>query len=202
MADSVQSATVQAPIEAPLDAPRDSAHGKPLWRSLIEVALAIVMVIVLFNALALTLQVENDDMSPTLQSGQRVLVSRIPYRLTAPERGDIVIVRSRIDPTQLSARRVIGVPGDRLNIKGAQVAVDGQPLNEPYLPEGQERISVGPLTTGQYQVPDNRFFVLNDNRAVLEDSRTYGMIAPDEIVGRAWLVFWPPERIAPIQHAR
>jgi signal peptidase I len=189
-------------VQVPIDAPRDAAHGKPLWRSLIEVALAAGIVLVLFNALALTLQVENDAMSPALQAGQRVLVSRIPYHLTAPERGDIVVVRSRIDPTQLSARRVIGVPGDRLNIKGAQVSVDGQPLIEPYLPEGQERISVGPFTTGQYQVPENRYFVLNDNRAALEDSRSYGMIAPDEIVGRAWLVFWPLERIAPVQHAR
>jgi signal peptidase I len=178
------------------------SRGKPLWRSLIEVLLAIGFVIALFNALAVTVRVENDDMSPILRPGQQLLVSRIPYRLTLPRRGDIVVVHSRIDPTQLQARRVIGLPGDRISIKGVQVSLDGQPLPEPYLPEGQERLGVNPLTTGQYVVPDNRYFLLNDNRAALEDSRSYGMVSPDEIVGRAWLVYWPLENIAPVQHAR
>jgi signal peptidase I len=177
-------------------------RGKPLWRSLLEILIAAGIVIVVLNALVTTLRVDSDDMSPALRPGQRVLVSRIPYLLTPPQRGDIIVVRNRIDPSKYEARRVIGVPGDQLNVQGVQVSLGGQPLREPYLPEGQDRLGVTPLATGQYQVPDNRYFVLNDNRTALTDSRSFGMVAPDEIVGRAWLVFWPLENISPVPHAR
>jgi signal peptidase I len=194
--------TGQATAFAATAAATQAATHKPLWRSLIEVAIAVCIVVVLANLVFASVEIKDDSMSPTLRPGQRVLVSRLPYLLAPPQRGDIVIVRNRIDPSAWETRRVIGGPGDRLDIKGAQVSVNGQPLREPYQPENLERVSVNPLTTGQYQLVEDQIFLMNDNRADLDDSRSYGASSADDIVGRAWLVMWPLENVAAVNHAR
>lgn len=176
--------------------------GKPLWRSMLELLLAFGIVVLLANFLVVSLSVASDAMTPTLRPSQRVLVSRLPYRLTTPQRGDLVAVRNRIDPSVTNVYRVVGLPGDQLDIKGAQVVLNGQPLREPYLSETLERLSVNAITAGQYRVGKDQYFLLNDNRFDLNDSRSFGMIRPDEIVGRAWLVYWPLQNIAPMQHTR
>jgi signal peptidase I len=203
---SAHSEQVQAsaPAAAAAAAAATATPGdaKPLWRSLIEIAIALGIVVVLANMVFASVEIRDDSMSPTLRPGQRVLVSRLPYLLAPPQRGDIVIVRNRIDPSAWETRRVIGGPGDRLDIKGAQVSVNGQPLKEPYQPENLERVGVNPLTTGQYQLVEDQYFLMNDNRADLDDSRSYGASSADDIVGRAWLVMWPLENVAAVQHAR
>lgn len=160
------------------------------------------IVALLINIVFASVEIRDDSMNPTLRRGQRLLVSRLPYQFASPQRGDIVIVRNRIDPSQWETRRVIGAPGDRLDIKGAQVSVNGRPLNEPYQPENQDSVSVNPLTTGQYQLVEDQYFLMNDNRADLDDSRSYGVASSDDFIGRAWLVMWPLENIATINHAR
>jgi signal peptidase I len=192
----------QAAASVAAAAATQAVRPKPLWRSLIEVAIAVGIVVVLANLVFASVEIKDDSMSPTLRPGQRVLVSRLPYLLAPPQRGDIVIVRNRIDPSTWETRRVIGGPGDRLDIKGAQVSVNGQPLSEPYQPENVERVSVNPLTTGQYQLVEDQYFLMNDNRADLDDSRSYGASSADDIVGRAWLVMWPLENVAAVNHAR
>lgn len=199
---SVNSEQAQSSAPVAAAAAAAQAAAKPLWRSLIEIAIALGIVVVLANMVLASVEIRDDSMSPTLRPGQRVLVSRLPYLLAPPQRGDIVVVRNRIDPSAWETRRVIGGPGDRLDIKGAQVSVNGQPLNEPYQPENLERLGVNPLTTGQYQLVEDQFFLMNDNRADLDDSRSYGVSSADDIVGRAWLVMWPLENIAAVQHAR
>jgi signal peptidase I len=175
---------------------------KPLWRTLLELLLVAGILIAAFNFFFTTAEVVDDSMSPLLRPGQRVLVSRIPFTLTSPARGDVVVVRSRIDPTRSSTFRVVGLPGDLLNIKGAQVTLNNQPLREPYLPEALERLGVTSLNVGQYRVPERNYFLMNDNRFDLNDSRSFGMARSDDIMGRAWLVFWPPENIAVVRHER
>ena len=179
-----------------------STSRKPLWRTLIELALVAGIIIFAFNFFFTTAEVTDDSMSPFFKPGQRLLVSRIPYTLTSPARGDIVVVRSRINPNTLSAYRIIGLPGDVLNIKGAQVSLNNQPLRESYLPESLERLGVTSINVGQYRVPEGGYFLLNDNRFDLNDSRTFGMANQEDLVGRAWLAFWPPESIAVVRHDR
>lgn len=188
----------------PMPASAAAATGarKPLWRSLLEIVIALAMVVVLFNFFVASVTIRGEDMAPTLRPGQRVLVSRLPYRLTTPQRGDVVAVRNRIDPSVLDVYRVVGLPGDLLNIKGAQVSLNGLPLREPYLPESQERLSVSATTVGQYRVGSGQYFLLNDNRFDLNDSRTFSLFSSNDIVGRAWLVYWPLQSIAPVRHER
>lgn len=177
-------------------------RSQPLWRSLLEILIALGIIVALYGFLFTSVNVAANDMSPTLRAGQRVLISRLPYRLTSPQRGDIVAVRSRIDPSQVQLYRVIGVPGDVLNIRGAQVAINALPLREPYLAESQGALSVGATTVGQYRIGQDNYFILNDNRFDLNDSRSFGTISRNEIIGRAWLVYWPLQDLAAVPHLR
>ena len=176
-------------------------RSKPLWRSLLEILVALGMVVLAYNFFFASVGIEGESMSPTLRAGQRVLVSRLPYRLTSPRRGDVVAVRSRIDPSRLELHRVIGLPGDAIAIRGAQVSVGGLPLQEPYLLESQERLNLGATTVGQYRIGQDSYFLLNDNRADLGDSRAYGPFSREQIVGRVWLIYWPPQSIATVAHS-
>jgi signal peptidase I len=192
-----------------MTAPLDGPHSGPavesstsLWRALVELVLVAGIILAAFNFFFTTSEVLDDSMAPLLKPGQRLLVSRIPYTLTSPARGDIVVVRSRIDPNRSSTFRVIGLPGDVLNIKGAQVALNNQPLRESYLPESLERLGVTSINVGQYRVPADNYFLMNDNRFNLNDSRSFGMVRKDDLVGRAWLTFWPPESMAILRHDR
>lgn len=188
-----------APAQAEQRAP---ASRMPLWRALLELALVAGILLAAFNFFFSGIELSDDGMLPTLKPGQHLLVSRTPFMLTTPARGDIVVVRDRIDPSRASAQRVIGLPGDVLNIKGAQVTLNNLPLNEPYLPAALDRLGVSATNVGQYRVPEGSYFLMNDNRFNLEDSRSAGMARADDIIGRAWLAYWPPESIAIIQHER
>lgn len=181
---------------------RVSQSRMPLWRVLLELALVAGILLAAFNFFFSSIELSEDGMIPTLKPGQHLLVSRTPYLLTTPARGDIVVVQDRIDPSRASARRVIGLPGDVLNIKGAQVTLNNQPLREPYLPEALDRLGVSATNVGQYRVPEGSYFLMNDNRFNLDDSRSAGMAHADDIIGRAWLAYWPPESIAVIHHER
>jgi signal peptidase I len=175
-------------------------RGKPLWRNLIEIALALTIVAGVFAFFFAGLTIDGDSMNPTLASGQRALFSRLPYQLTAPQRGDVVMVRDRVNPRLAKVYRVIGVPGDKLDVKGGQILLNGQPLVEPYVDPSQSVLSVSPTVTGRYQLSKDQYFVLNDNRLDTDDSRSFGSISSRDFIGRAWLVYWPLDSVAFIKH--
>ncbi len=205
MIDATQQSQSQLPevSQSPIEPEtQTSPASKPLWRSLIEVLIALALLLSIAQALFDTVALETDSMAPTLRSGQSVLISRVPYVLNAPERGDVVAIRSRIDPSKLMMYRVIGLPGDRVDVKGAQVTINNRPLREPYLPESIERLGVSTISIAQYRIDADEFFLLNDNRADTNDSRTSGLFQRDDFYGRAWLVFWPLENIHLMTHVR
>ncbi|BCX04726.1 MAG: signal peptidase I [Candidatus Roseilinea sp.] len=177
-------------------------RGTPLWRSLLEILIVAGIVVSLYTFFFASTEVTDEGMNPTLRAGQRVLISRLPYHLTAPRRGDVVAVRSRIDPSRVELHRVVGLPGDALDIRGAQVSVNGLPLREPYLLEGRERLNLGATTVGRYRLGQDDYFLLNDNRANLGDSRSFGVFSRDQIVGRVWLIYWPPQNISAVAHTQ
>lgn len=173
----------------------DLPARKPLWRNALETFIAIGMVFVLVQALFSIVTIDGDAMSPTLRAGQTLVVSRTPYLINMPRRGDIVALRSRINPAKMLLLRVVGLPGERLNVKGAQVSINGQPLYEPYLPESIDRIGVSTSLIGQYDIGHDEYFLLNDNRANSDDSRSSGLFTRADLAGRAWLIIWPLDNI-------
>lgn len=130
-------------------------------------------------------EVEGDSMLPTLKDGERYLINRMVFRLRELQPGDIVeINKPGLD--DCSVKRIIALPGDVVQIKGGRVYVNGRERPEPYLPQGvfTEGRALG---SRAYLVPDNAYFVLGDNRAISADSRTFGAVERDRLVGRLWM---------------
>jgi signal peptidase I len=161
------------------------------WQELVETflpAVAIVLAINLFLAQPRT--VHGQSMEPNLHENQRVIVDLVSYRLRSPQRGEIIVLnvpqRQSGDPL---IKRVIGLPGDTIEIKGGAVLVNGVMLEEPYL--NQATLGNMPAQI----VPEAHVFVLGDNRGSSNDSRYFGMVSYEDIIGRAWLRYWPPAEV-------
>ena len=164
--------------------PRESLAGS-LYRELLgTIVPALVIALAIHFFLAQATRVEGYSMEPTLYGHQRLIIEKISYRFHNPQRGDIVVIRvPGFD--ELLIKRIIGLPGETLKIKDGIVYIDGEPLDEPYI-NGPARGNYGPIT-----VPQGYIFVMGDNRNNSNDSRSFGPVAIDNIVGHAWMRYWP-----------
>jgi signal peptidase I len=170
---------------------RKPSGSARILRDLIE---AVVLSALLFLLLQFALQntiVEGNSMEPNFVDRQWLLVSKIAYRLGEPGRGDVIVFHSPEDPGKDFIKRVIGLPGETVTIRDGKVRIDGEALNEVWEPYGDDS-SFGP-----YEVPAGDYFVLGDNRARSNDSRTWqgagAALDGSRIVGKAWLSVWPRE---------
>lgn len=163
-------------------------------RPILESVLAVGFVVAALVALLLPVQVTDDAMAPTLNRGEWVLVSRLPYYLSDPQRGEVVAVAPREPTGTVRLARVVGLPGESLQVRSAQVLVNRRLLEEPYLAGAPTLAQEADLS--EYRLGRGRYVVLNDNRAQRDDSRTRGEVERDAILGRAWLVIWPLERLS------
>jgi signal peptidase I len=131
------------------------------------------------------------SMVPTLKYGDRVLVNKFIYRFTEPQRGDIIVFKSVEGDGQDLIKRVVGVPGDEIAVRGGKLFVNGEPQKEPYVNKKYPDRSFYDPTT----VPKDHVFAMGDNRANSQDSRIFGPVPEKNIEGEAFLRFWPPDRI-------
>jgi len=175
-----------------------AAPGLPV--GLGSFAKEVVQTLALALALSLGLQmviqqrlVEGNSMEPTLHTGQRLLINRLAVSgFGEPQRGDIVVFHSWGDDKDY-IKRVVGIPGEEVAIHDEKVFVDGQALDEPYLDQVTNE-HVGPVELG-----DDEYYVLGDNRGNSADSRYYGPLPRDRIVGTAFLSLWPPEEFGLVE---
>jgi signal peptidase I len=140
-------------------------------------------------SVAQAFQVEQYSMEPNLLPRDRVLVNKFLYHFRLPHSGDIVVLRPPTDPGRNYIKRVVAIAGQRVWIHDGHVFVNGAMLGEPYLTA---------ITRGDYGpnlVPADDIFVLGDNRPNSEDSRAFGAVPLRNVVGKAILIYWPPERI-------
>lgn len=129
-------------------------------------------------------EVEGNSMLPTLQDGDRFLINRMVYRFLDPRPGDIIeFTIPRVN--DFSVKRIIAEPGDVVQIKNGAVYVNGKIRLEPYLPRGIRTEGRG-LGENVYRVSENAYFVLGDNRAVSHDSRVFGAVSREHVVGKVW----------------
>jgi len=150
---------------------------------------AFVIALVLRTYVVGSFVIVGDSMNPTLSDGERVLVSRMAYRDGGPERGDVIVFRYPLDPGQDFVKRVVGLPGETVEMREGRVFVNGVCLEETY-PVKADRSAFPPT-----RVPDGELFVLGDNRRVSEDSRSFGFVPLDCVRGKVLLVYWPPHRV-------
>ena len=135
--------------------------------------------------------IPSESMVPTLRVGDRVLVNKFIYRFAEPARRDIVVFESVEGGNEDLIKRVVGVPGDEISVRGGKLLVNGEPQREPYVYKKYPDRSFSAPTT----VPENHVFVMGDNRTNSRDSRYFGTVPEKKIEGEAFLRFWPPDRI-------
>jgi signal peptidase I len=163
---------------------------------LIDTFETLILAAILFasiNLISARIRVDGDSMVPNLISGEYVVVNRLSYRFGSPQRGDIIVFHFPRNPEEEYIKRVIGLPGDVIEVMNGSVFVNGQPLDENYL-------NVKTNYTGKWEVPADQFFVLGDNRNNSSDSHDWGMVPLDYVVGKAILVYWPPPAWGLINH--
>jgi signal peptidase I len=156
-----------------------------LLREIVETALLTAVIFLLVNAATGRFQIESVSMLPNLHEGEYVIVDKVSYRLHPPERGDIVVFQLDGEPKDL-IKRVIGLPGETIEGAGDQIIVNGRPLEEPYVAPSSRTTFVS------RKLGPDEYFVMGDNRGSSRDSRVFGPIHADKIVGRALLIYWPP----------
>lgn len=169
-------------------------------RALAEITVMIALVAGAFNAVLIEVRAPTTAMRPSVREGERVLADRLTFALAQPRRGDIALVAEPAAQGSVLARRVIGLPGERVIIRGRQVVVDDRVLDEPYLdlPDSGEPLNF----TQEIRLRDGEYFLLSDNReaqAGFNDSRTWGAVPARRLLGRALLVYWPIEAIRLIE---
>ncbi len=149
--------------------------------------------------------IPSPSMHNTLLEGDRIIVTKLAYRMGRPQRGDVVVFKSPPEAHSDEVdfvKRLIGLPGDTINISGNKVWINGKPLNEPYVPE----LMRGPpypdsnAPTPPYKVPPGHYFMMGDNRNQSLDSRYWGYLDGSRIKGRAIRIFWPPRRWISLGH--
>jgi signal peptidase I len=136
-------------------------------------------------------------MQPTLEINDRLIIDKVTYRFDDPKRGDIVVfspppILQEQDVRDDLIKRIIGLPGDDVAVENGKVFVNGEVLDETYLKDGID-YEFGPVT-----VPPDQYLVLGDNRNNSFDSHAWGFVPSENIIGRALVRYWPPDRIGEI----
>jgi len=163
------------------------------WLREILVSLAISIFIIVF--LYQPVKVEGTSMMPALADQERIFINKFAYRLGEIERGDVVVFRYPGDTSKNYIKRIIGIPGDRVEILRGTVFVNGRRLEESYVPVQyrDERTMSGIV------VPAGEYFVLGDHRNLSSDSRDFGPIDRDAIFGKAVFAYWPTGMIGKLR---
>jgi signal peptidase I len=179
--------------------PRAGRTRAPLWRAfwelLHDLSVAVLFCFFLITFVAQAFRVQGTSMEPLLRDGDRIVVNKLVYRLGPIERGDVVVFWYPRDPSVSFIKRVVGRPGDRVEIRAGRVYVNGEHLSEAYLPEPFRDTDNHPAI----DVRPGYYFVLGDHRRSSNDSRSWGQVPEKYIYGRAAFRFWPLGQIGPIR---
>jgi signal peptidase I len=178
-------------------------------REFLEAILLALLVFLVIQTSIQNFRVEGSSMRPTLEGGQYLLVNKLVYfridqgRLSRiipfwkvaestenfavhpPQRGEVIVFAFPRDPTRDFVKRVIGVPGDRVEIREGTVFVNGEALDEPYITD-HDSSDMREMT-----LQDKQYFVLGDNRRGSNDSRNWGPVPEENILGKVWIIYWP-----------
>jgi len=165
-----------------------SIKKKSPVRETIEMIVMAIILYILIDAVVARVVVQKISMIPTLVPGEVLLVNKLKYKFSEIERGDIITFQYPLDPELDYVKRAIGLPGDEVVVVGGQVMVNGRALNEPY-------ISSAPDYEGVWEVPESALFVLGDNRNPSADSHVWGFVPVENVIGKAFAVYWPINRI-------
>jgi signal peptidase I len=203
--DNLTPVTEEQPSATePAAPPRKDLFLSGVGEVLQTLVLALLIFVLVRNVVA-NFRIEGSSMEPNFHDGQFLFINRFAYCpglhldmapidlkwsktwcLWQPQRGDVIIFRYPRDPTKDYIKRVIGLPGDKVEVKSGEVYINDEPLPEPFGPNPGS-YSAPPIT-----VPPDQVYVMGDNRNNSSDSHMWGPLPEGYIVGRAWLSYWPP----------
>ncbi len=166
-----------------------------LVREILETLVPAILIALLINVfVGQATRVEGQSMEPNLHTNQRLVVEKLSYRFHGPQRFDVVVLKVASQADELLIKRVVGLPGETVEIQDGRVYINGVPLEEPFLVTDTR-----PGRHGRVVVPPLHVYVLGDNRNHSNDSRSFGPVPIDNVVGRAWISYWPLEDLGPIE---
>ena len=169
------------------------------------IVLALSVFIIIYLFLVQPHQVKGSSMYPNFHDGEFILTNKVSYRFGSPKRGDVIIFKAPAGEPCAEIeceyiKRIIGLPGDRVKVQGGSVFVNGSKLNESYLANG---IYVSPgsylLENLEKEIPEGEYLALGDNRSQSRDGREFGPISKEDIIGKAWVRYWPFDRVGAIK---
>lgn len=179
------------------DTTADGAEAPFSWRAILEIvqalALAVVISVVLNLFVVQVTEVRQRSMEATLLQSDRVLVSKVDYRLGEPRPGDIVVFNPTTDVQIPYVKRVVAVAGETVDLRGGRLYVNGQPRD--FVDARGATVAQSPEITYPLKVPPGYFFAMGDNREFSSDSRSFGPQPDDRIIGKVILRFWPFDRL-------
>lgn len=145
-------------------------------------------------------KIKGDSMQPNFPNGEYLLTDKVSYRFGEPERGDVVVFEPPGSDGEEYIKRIIGLPGEEVSVKGGRVYIDGAILAESYLSETLRTSGAAFLNdNATANIPAGKYFVLGDNRIASSDSRMWGFVEKDKITGRAWIIYWPPPNVGLVE---
>ena len=159
-----------------------------LIREIVGLVLLAVVILLLLQVVAPRFTVVGSSMEPSLHDGQRLLINKAVYFFREPEAGEVIVFKAPKNPRDEYIKRIVALPDNTVEIKMGVVYVNGSPLDEPYIKDQPS------YTLQAKKIPENEYFVLGDNRNNSNDSHKGWTVPRQNIVGKAWLVIWPPSQ--------
>ncbi|SDH54421.1 type I signal peptidase. Serine peptidase. MEROPS family S26A [Alteribacillus persepolensis] len=172
--------------------------AREIWDWIKTFAVVLLIVFIVRTFFFANYMVHGESMMPTIENGERLIINKIGYEFSEPDRFDLVVFHANEESDYI--KRVIGLPGDRIEYRDDTLYINGEPYEEKYLTPMKNQMRTGQdftndftleEITGKQQVPEGKVFVLGDNRQNSMDSRQLGFIDMDEIVGKANIRYWP-----------
>lgn len=162
-------------------------------REILETLLFTFFVIWLVKSATQNFRIEGSSMLPTLKEGEYLIINKLAYLLDEPKRGDIIVLHYPNDRSRDFIKRIIGLPGDTVVIGEREVRVNGSLLQEPYILDP-------PSDNQTWIVPEGSYFVMGDNRLSSSDSRSWSYLPETDIIGKAWVVYYPIDEWQLVPH--
>ncbi len=189
-------ATPVNPADVSLPPPEQLIPKSSFWsglgsalRELIETLILTLVIFLLIRFAVQNFRIEGFSMEPNFHDGQFLFVNKLIYLIHPPERGDVIVFIPPNNSSRDFIKRVIGLPGNRVEITDGHVFVNGDELKETY------PLNIGTYSMPSVIVPPDQYFVLGDNRNYSSDSHSWGTVSTKKIIGKAWISYWPPQLI-------
>lgn len=173
--------------------------NRTFWTHVVDILQTVVLAVAIFLLVYAFLfqphQVRGESMLPNFINNEYLLTDKFSYRFGGPKRGDVVVFAAPSSPSEDYIKRIIAIPTDEVLLKNGEIYLNGNLLEEAYLPDDFVTNPGSYATDGKViEVPEGQYFVLGDNRNNSKDSRSFGTVKREKIVGRAWVVYWPPTK--------